>query len=63
MRQFGESFNNISFNILGTKEKLNSIMNLNFSVNLLPQNDMVDMHLDDDISDQASIADKIELKD
>lgn len=63
MRQFAESFNNISFNILGTKEKLNSIMNLNFSVNLLPQNDMVDMHLDDDISDQASIADKIELKD
>ncbi len=36
-------------------------MNLNFSVNLLPQTDMAGMNIDDEISDQASIADKIEL--
>lgn len=36
-------------------------MNLNFSVNLLPQPDMAEMNVDDEMSDQASIADKIEL--
>ena len=30
---------NISFNLLGTKEKLHSLMNLNFSVNKLPHHD------------------------
>lgn len=65
LRQFGQSFNNISFNILGTKQKLHSIMNLNCSVNVLPQPDLADINLNNDIDesdDQASIADKIEIK-
>jgi len=40
-------------------------MNLNFSVNILPQPDLAHMNLDNEIeelSDQASIADKMELK-
>jgi hypothetical protein len=33
--QFGE-VNNTSFNLIATKEKLHSIMNINFTVNNLP---------------------------
>ena len=31
-----EISNHISFNLLGTKERLGSLLNLNFSVNRLP---------------------------
>ena len=38
--QNGEMHNNTSFNLIGTKEKLCSLMNLNFTVNHLPQLDV-----------------------
>jgi len=40
-------------------------MNLNFSVNILPQPDLGEMNLNDEVDeedDQASIADKIDMK-
>lgn len=38
--QNGEMHNNTSFNLIVTKEKLCSLMNLNFTVNNLPQLDV-----------------------
>ena len=35
-QQLMEISNHISFNLLGTKERLGSLLNLNFSVNRLP---------------------------
>ena len=36
-------------------------MNLNFSVNLLPQSDILEIKIDDEMSSQASTTGKIEL--
>ena len=36
-------------------------MNLSFSVNLLPQSDMLEIKIDDEMSGQTSINGKIEL--
>jgi hypothetical protein len=33
---FMEAQNNVSFNLLGTKEKMNSLLNLNFTINKMP---------------------------
>ena len=52
------------FNIQGTKQKIHSVINLNCSVNILPQPDLAGMNLHNDLDesdDQASIADKIEI--
>ena len=34
--QYMETQNHVSFNLLGTKEKLNSLLNLNFTINRMP---------------------------
>jgi hypothetical protein len=39
--------NNVSFNLLGTKEKLQSLMNLNFTVNKLPLAELGEMEFDE----------------
>jgi hypothetical protein len=60
LRQFGDTNNNISFNLLDTKQRLNSHMNLNFSVDMLPPADMAEVKFDEESEDLASIADKID---
>lgn len=59
-----EVSNNVSFNLLGTKEKLNSLINLNFTINRLPLAELGELrynqHYDDDSCHSASIAGNIE---
>ena len=54
---------NVSFNILGTKERLQSLINLNFTVNKLPMADLGNVDFDDEEEDRddelASIEHKI----
>ena len=52
--------NNVSFNLLGTKERLGSLLNLNFTVNRLPLAELGAVVYDEP-DDSASIADKIEF--
>lgn len=56
-----EISNHISFNLLGTKERLGSLLNLNFSVNKLPLAELGEVHYSDQ-DDSASIADKIDFE-
>lgn len=49
LHQCSHSYNNLSFNILGTKQKVNSIINLNCSINVIPQGNLGQMNLYDDI--------------
>jgi hypothetical protein len=54
--------NQVSFNLLGTKEGLHSLLNLNFTINKLPMADLGDVDFNDQ-DDSASIADKIDQED
>ena len=52
---------NISFNLLGTKQNLHSLMNLNFSVNKLPNHDFGEVRYEnEEEEDNVSIAEKID---
>ena len=50
----------VSFNLLGTKERLNSIMNLNFTINKLPLMELGEVKFDEKDEDSVSIADKMD---
>jgi hypothetical protein len=55
-----EVVNNVSFNLLGTKERLGSLLNLNYTVNRLPLADLDVINFEDQ-DESASIAEKIDF--
>jgi hypothetical protein len=58
--QLVEVSNNVSFNLLGTKERLGSLLNLNFTINRLPLVSLGEMYHEDQ-DESVSIADKIDF--
>lgn len=54
--------NNVSFNLLGTKEKLNSLLNLNFTINRMPLAELQEVDYAENDDDSASIAHKIQFE-